>query len=51
MRVQRERFTARDHRRLHQESTGTPRTKSFQEEFVLLLKRHNIAYDERYLWH
>ena len=27
------------------------RTKSFQEEFVLLLKRHNIAYDERYLWH
>ena len=23
---------------------------TFQEEFVALLKRHNIAYDERYLW-
>ncbi len=23
---------------------------SFQEEFVTLLKKHRIAYDERYLW-
>ena len=23
---------------------------SFQEEFIALLKRHGIAYDERYLW-
>jgi len=23
---------------------------SFQEEFVALLKKHNIEYDERYLW-
>ncbi len=23
---------------------------SFQEEFVALLKKHNIDYDERYLW-
>ena len=23
---------------------------TFQEEFVALLKRHQIAYDERYLW-
>ena len=23
---------------------------SFQEEFVALLKKHRIAYDERYLW-
>jgi len=24
--------------------------KSFQEEFLALLKKHRIAYDERYLW-
>ena len=24
--------------------------RSFQEEFIVLLKRHNITYDERYLW-
>jgi putative transposase len=23
---------------------------TFQEEFLLLLKKHNIEYDERYLW-
>ena len=23
---------------------------SFQEEFVALLKKHQIEYDERYLW-
>jgi hypothetical protein len=23
---------------------------TFQQEFVLLLKKHQIAYDERYLW-
>ena len=23
---------------------------SFQEEFIALLKKHNIEYDERYLW-
>ena len=26
------------------------RKVSFQEEFLLLLKKHNVAYDERYLW-
>jgi len=26
------------------------RKMSFQEEFVALLKKHNIEYDERYLW-
>jgi REP element-mobilizing transposase RayT len=26
------------------------RARSFQEEFVALLNRHGIAYDERYLW-
>ena len=26
------------------------RKMSFQEEFVALLKRHRIEYDERYLW-
>ena len=26
------------------------RTVSFQEEFISLLKKHNIEYDERYLW-
>ena len=26
------------------------RVKSFQEEFIEFLKRHNIQYDERYLW-
>jgi len=23
---------------------------TFQEEFVALLKKHRVAYDERYLW-
>ena len=26
------------------------RKLSFQEEFVALLKKHDIAYDERYIW-
>jgi putative transposase len=26
------------------------RKMTFQEEFVALLKKHNIEYDERYLW-
>jgi len=26
------------------------RTRTFQEEFRLLLQRHGIAYDERYVW-
>ena len=26
------------------------RKRSFKEEFVALLKRHNIEYDEEYLW-
>jgi len=26
------------------------RKMSFQEEFVALLKKHNIEYAERYLW-
>jgi len=26
------------------------RTRTFQEEFRLFLKRHNVEYDERYVW-
>jgi len=26
------------------------RTKTFQEEFIAFLKRHNVDYDERFLW-
>ena len=26
------------------------RKMTFQEEFVALLKKHRIAYDEKYLW-
>jgi hypothetical protein len=26
------------------------RTLSFKEEFVLILKRHEVEYDARYLW-
>jgi hypothetical protein len=26
------------------------RTRTFQEEFRLLLKRHGVEYDERYVW-
>ena len=26
------------------------RKMTFQEEFLALLKKHGIAYDERYLW-
>ncbi len=26
------------------------RKASFQEEFIAFLKRHGIAYDERYIW-
>lgn len=27
------------------------RTKTFQEEYRAFLKRHNVLYDERYVWH
>jgi putative transposase len=26
------------------------RKRSFQEEFVIFLKKNNVAYDERYIW-
>ena len=26
------------------------RTKTFQEEYLALLKRHDIEFDERYIW-
>lgn len=26
------------------------RTRTFQEEFIALLKRHGLSYDERYIW-
>jgi hypothetical protein len=26
------------------------RKRSFREEFVALLEKHGISYDERYLW-
>ena len=26
------------------------RTRTFQEEFLLLCKRHGVPYDERYMW-
>jgi REP element-mobilizing transposase RayT len=26
------------------------RTKSFQDEYATLLKRHGVSYDEKYLW-
>jgi hypothetical protein len=26
------------------------RKMTFQEEFLALLKKHNVPYDERYLW-
>jgi hypothetical protein len=26
------------------------RKMSFEEEFIALLKKHGIAYDERFLW-
>ena len=26
------------------------RTRSFQDEFLVFLKRHGVEYDERYLW-
>jgi REP element-mobilizing transposase RayT len=26
------------------------RTKTFQEEYVAFLKKHGVAYDEKYLW-
>jgi hypothetical protein len=25
-------------------------TKSFQEEYVALLQKHSVQYDEKYLW-
>ena len=27
-----------------------PRRRTFQEEFIALLKKHRIEYDARYLW-
>jgi hypothetical protein len=29
---------------------GRQTMASFQEEFIAFLKRHGIAYDERYIW-
>ena len=29
---------------------GHHRKRTFQEEFRLMLERHQIAYDERYVW-
>ena len=26
------------------------RKMTFQEEFIVLLKKHRVEYDERYLW-
>ena len=26
------------------------RTRTFKQEFIAFLKRHEIEYDERYLW-
>jgi len=26
------------------------RTLTFQEEFIAFLKKHNVPYDERYIW-
>jgi len=26
------------------------RTRTFQEEFIAMLAKHGIAYDERYIW-
>jgi len=33
-----------------QTQPGHHRKMTFQEEFLALLKKHRIAYDERYLW-
>jgi hypothetical protein len=33
-----------------QSQTEHQRKMTFQEGFLTLLKRHGIAYDERYLW-
>ena len=33
-----------------QKQRGHHRVKSFKEEFLALLVRHEIEYDERYLW-
>ena len=38
-----------DHELLPQQAEHH-RTVTFQEEFRAFLTRHNIAYDERYLW-
>lgn len=26
------------------------RTRTFQDEYVMFLKKHGVAYDEKYLW-
>ena len=33
-----------------QSQAGHHRKMTFQEEFLALLKKHRINYDERYLW-
>jgi putative transposase len=32
------------------EQPGHRRKMTFQEEFLALLKKHRVEYDERYLW-
>jgi len=46
-RVYRERDTVRDYIARQEEHH---RTRTFQEEYLALLRRSGVAYDERYLW-
>ncbi len=39
-----------DVRRYIENQAEHHRTRTFQEEFVELLKRHNLVFDERYVW-
>src|SRR5271165_7037664 len=40
---------ARNHS-LHPKSGRTPRTRTFQQEYVAFLKRHELSFDDKYLW-
>ena len=43
-------FSTKERRPIIRNQEEHHRKMSFQEEFLALLKKHRIDYDERYLW-
>jgi hypothetical protein len=48
--VQREPVAGVGRRGLHPQSARASSQNCFRQEYILLLKRHGVEYDERYIW-